>query len=97
MFRRMDDSRDRYLDRYEFEWALVENGHKLSPAELERLFKYFDRNADGKVSYDEFIRCLRGDLNERRLALVHLAFEKLDKTGDGKVTVDDLKYRYDPS
>lgn len=59
----MDDTKDFYLDRYEFEWALVENGHRLSPAEMERLFKYFDRNGDGRVSYDEFIRALRGELN----------------------------------
>ena len=74
VFRRIDNSRDRKLDRHEFQWGLKENGHVLSPSEFERIFKYFDKNNDGKIDYDEFLRAIRGDLNERRLALVHLAF-----------------------
>lgn len=44
-------------------WGLRENGHDLSPSEFERIFKYFDKNNDGKVDYDEFLRGLRGDMN----------------------------------
>lgn len=78
-------------------WGLKENGHTLSPSEFERIFKYFDKNNDGKVSYDEFLRGIRGQLNERRKALVCQAFDKLDKTGDGFVTVEDLVGVYDGS
>ena len=60
VFRRMDDSRDRKLDRYEFSFGIKENGHDLTPMEMERLFKYFDRNNDGVIHYDEFLRGLRG-------------------------------------
>lgn len=66
-------------------WGLKENGHNLSPSEYERLFKFFDKNNDGSLDYDEFLRGLRGDLNDRRRGLVHLAFKKLDRTGDGLV------------
>jgi Ca2+-binding EF-hand superfamily protein len=97
VFRRMDNSKDRKLDRSEFMWGLRENGHVLSPSEFERIFKYFDRNNDGKLDYDEFMRGLRGDLNARRRGLIGLAYKKLDLTGDGKVTVDDLKVNYDVS
>lgn len=97
VFRRMDSSRDRKLDRYEFQWGLRENGHILTPSEFERIFKFFDKNNDGKVDYDEFLRGLRGDMNERRTALVLLAFKQLDKTGDGLVTLDDLRNTYDVS
>jgi calcyphosin len=97
VFKRMDNSRDRKLDRAEFMWGLRENGHVLSPSEFERIFKYFDRNNDGKIDFDEFLRGLRGDLNERRRALVQAAFKKLDKTGDGVVTIDDLRVSYDVS
>ena len=71
VFRRIDNSRDRKLDRHEFMWGLKENGHTLSPSEFERIFKYFDRNNDGKVDYDEFLRGIRGDLNQRRRGLIH--------------------------
>jgi len=78
-------------------WGLKENGHTLSPSEFERIFKYFDKNNDGRLSYDEFLRGVRGDLNDRRRSFVKMAFKKLDKTGDGRVTVEDLVNTYDVS
>jgi hypothetical protein len=70
VFRRMDNGRDHKLDRYEFMWGLKENGHNLSPSEFERIFKYFDKNNDGKINYDEFLRGLRGELTDRRKSLI---------------------------
>lgn len=75
-------------------WGLKENGQDLSSSEFERLFKFFDKNNDGNVDYDEFLRGLRGNLNDRRRSLVHLAFKKLDRTGDGLITVEDLETQY---
>jgi Ca2+-binding EF-hand superfamily protein len=72
-------------------WGLKENGHNLSPSEFERIFKYFDKNNDGKINYDEFLRGLRGELTERRKSLILLAFKKLDRTGDGFVTLEDIE------
>jgi Ca2+-binding EF-hand superfamily protein len=66
VFRRIDNSGNRKLDRSEFMWGLKENGHDLSPSEFERIFKFFDKNNDGNISYDEFLRGLRGDLSQRR-------------------------------
>lgn len=97
VFRRMDNSRDRKMDRQEFMWGLKENGHNLTPSEFERIFKYFDRNNDGRIDYDEFLRGLRGEMNDRRKQLVMLAYKKLDRTGDGVVNIDDLKDQYDVS
>lgn len=74
VFRRVDNSGDRKLDRNEFQWGLKENGHVLSPSEFERIFKYFDKNNDGKIDYDEFLRAIRGDLNDRRRSLIKLAY-----------------------
>jgi len=97
VFRRMDNNRDKKMDRHEFMWGLKENGHTLSPSEFERIFKYFDKNNDGKVSYDEFLTGLRGDLNDRRRKLIGMAFRKLDRTGDGVVTIEDIQDKYDVS
>lgn len=66
----MDNSKSKLLDRAEFAWALKENGHDLAPSEFERIFKYFDKNNEGRINYEEFLRTLRGDLNERRAGLV---------------------------
>lgn len=90
LFKRIDASGNKKIDRHEFAWAMKENGHVLSSLEFERLFKFFDRNNDGFVDYDEFLRGIRGELNEKRQAVVLEVFKKLDKTGDGFITVDDL-------
>jgi len=95
VFRRMDNNGDRKMDRNEFMWGLRENGHTLSPSEFERIFKYFDKNNDGKVSYDEFLRGIRGEMNERRLGLVRLAYNKLDRDGSGLVELNDIAGAYD--
>jgi len=87
VFRRMDNNKCRKLDRYEFMWGLKENGHNLSPSEFERVFKYFDRNNDGKITYDEFLNTLRGDLNDRRRGLVDQAYNKLDRDKSGIVDI----------
>jgi Ca2+-binding EF-hand superfamily protein len=91
----MDNSKDRKLDRHEFQWGLKENGHVLSPSEFERIFKFFDKNNDGKIDYNEFLRAIRGHLNDRRRSLVQLAFQKFDKTGNGVVDLQDLVSTYD--
>jgi hypothetical protein len=67
------------------------NGHELSPAEFERLFKYFDRNNSGKINHEEFLHTLRGDLNENRKTQIRLAFETI---GRDVVSWDDLKRHY---
>ena len=85
------------MDRHEFMWGLRENGHTLSPSEFERIFKYFDKNNDGKLSYDEFLRGVRGDMNANRKQFVAIAFKKLDKTGNGIVDIQDLVNTYDVS
>jgi len=74
VFRRMDNSGDKKMDRNEFMWGLRENGHSLSPSEFERIFKFFDKNNDGRISYDEFLRGLRGELTQRRIGLIKLAY-----------------------
>lgn len=54
------------------------------------MFGAFDRNRDGSIQYDEFLRVIRGDLNQNRLRLVEKAFNKMDKDGNGVLEVDDI-------
>lgn len=69
----------------------------MTKTEYDNLFKYFDKNCDDSIHYNEFLFGLRGDLNERRKAVVKLAFEKLDKNKNGQITIEDLKGVYDAS
>ena len=95
VFRRMDNNGDKKMDRNEFMWGLRENGHTLSPSEFERIFKFFDKNNDGKISYDEFLVGIRGDMTDRRIKLVMMAYKKLDRDGSGLVELNDIAAAYD--
>ena len=90
----MDDSGDKQLTKDELYYGLRDYGVDLTPREMKVIMTYFDRDKSGTVSFDEFLRGIRGDMNPRRLALVNQAFDVLDKTGDGEVTVEDLRDVY---
>ena len=62
-FRIMDDNNNRSLDMDEFTKAVNECRLGFGAAEIDVLFAAFDRNRDGSVDYDEFIRVLRGPMN----------------------------------
>lgn len=94
IFRKMDNNGDKKLDRYEFQWGLKENGHDITPSEFERIFKYFDKTNNGKIDYNEFLVALRGDLNARRQRLVDAAFDKLDTSGNGAVSIGEMVDAY---
>lgn len=40
----------------------------------------------------EFLIAIRPNMSESRKNIVSQAFAKLDKTGDGAITIEDLKY-----
>ena len=49
---------------------------RFSAAERLSLFAMFDRDGSGTVSYDEFVRGVRGEMNDFRLDWVHKAFSQ---------------------
>ncbi len=65
--------------------------------EIQRVFRYFDRDTSGKVTVEELLRGLRGGMAKRRIKLVKEAFSRLDTSGDGSVTIDEVERLYDPS
>eukprot|EP01017_Pseudomicrothorax_dubius_P009760 TRINITY_DN13383_c0_g1_i9.p1 TRINITY_DN13383_c0_g1~~TRINITY_DN13383_c0_g1_i9.p1 ORF type:complete len:501 (+),score=153.03 TRINITY_DN13383_c0_g1_i9:30-1532(+) len=97
LFKRADKNRNGKLDRTEFAWVLRENGHQLTKAEQDKLFRYFDKNADDQVTYNEFLRAIRGELNQPRREVVRRAFAKLDTAGKGRITLEDVRQVYDAS
>ena len=61
------------------------------------MFKFFDKDENGSINYEEFLSGIRGKLNERRLQMVLLAFDVLDKDKSGVIDLDDLTEMYDAS
>ena len=60
----------------------------LNQNDLMLVFSYFDVNGNGKISYEEFLRVIRGTMNDRRKRIVIMAFEKMDKNKKGSKNVE---------
>ncbi|RXG57521.1 Crustacean calcium-binding protein 23 [Armadillidium vulgare] len=69
-------------------------GLELSDEEAAELVQEFDADGEGSVNYEEFLAAVRPEMNEERMAVVEEAFSALDESGDGKITVDDLREKY---
>ncbi|MEQ2203964.1 hypothetical protein XENOCAPTIV_005821 [Xenoophorus captivus] len=77
----MDDNENRSLDFKEFLKGLNDYGLLIEKDEATALFQHFDRDGNGTIDFDEFLITLR-------------AFRKLDRSGDGVVTIEDLRGVY---
>lgn len=67
---------------------------QVTPEEGQILYGCFDFNRDGRISYDEFLRGVVGEMTPPRVALVRKAFDRLDGNKNGVVELEDLKNIY---
>jgi len=74
IFKIMDDDNSKSLSKAEFKKGCNDMRVDVPQESLDVLFTAFDINRDGTISYDEFIRIVRGDLTPPRLALVKKAY-----------------------
>nr|XP_008985284.1 calcyphosin [Callithrix jacchus] len=93
-FRRLDRDGSRSLDADEFRQGLAKLGLVLDQAEAEGVCRKWDRDGSGTLDLEEFLRALRPPMSQAREAVIAAAFAKLDSSGDGVVTVDDLRGVY---
>jgi len=93
----MDDDGSRTLSEQEFSKACRDFKTGISEENIPTLFTAFDTNRDGTLNIDEFLMAIRGELNEKRLALVKQAFAKIDRDGSGFLDINDIKDSYNAS
>ena len=65
--------------------------------DVDVLFRLFDRDGTGVITYDAFLHAVRGVLSPRRRAVVRLAFTVLDRDGTGVLDPRDVIAAYDTS
>ena len=104
----MDDNGNHMLDVDDFRWGLIDYGISITKEEAVMVLDHFDRDKNGQVDFNEFLRALRvsfikneyilqGDLNNSRRGWVKKAYDKLDVNKDGRVTLEDIAQLYDAS
>jgi len=100
-FRLLDSDNGGTLNRSELDLGLDKFmrgfGVHLAKAETDELFKLFDVDTSGTITYDEFLKGIRGTMGPERVELVKLAFAQLDQRGKGQVTLEDMARIYDVS
>lgn len=87
------------LDMEEFQKCCRLNNMGLQSQEIRILYQFFDRDHSGGVSYNEFLRSVRGRLSPVRKQIVKKIFDVLDKLGGerGFLTIDNIKDIYSVS
>jgi Ca2+-binding EF-hand superfamily protein len=96
-FRIADDDGNKQLDFSEFKKACLETGMDLDKDELMALFRYFDKDHSNSIDFEELLQGVRAPMNTRRVALVHMAFDRLDSDGNGVIDGDEVAECYDAS
>ena len=94
LFKIIDDDNSGVLSQQEFAKCCKDFKIGISEENIPILFAYFDSNRDGCLSIDEFLMAIRGELNDKRLALVKQAFQKIDNNGNGILDIEDIRDTY---
>lgn len=93
-FKIMDDDSSKTLNKSEFNKAMNDFALGFTQQQSSVLFDYFDVDKSGSVDYNEFLRAIRGPMNNARKAVVAQAFKKLDKDGNGWIDINDVRGTY---
>lgn len=65
IFRAMDNNSNGNLDVEDFRWGFIDLGLNLTQEEAQQLLEHFDRDKNGTVNFDEFLRTLKVSIIKR--------------------------------
>ncbi|XP_076098664.1 calcyphosin-like protein isoform X2 [Mytilus galloprovincialis] len=94
IFRHMNVGHSERLSLKKFSDSLKAFGLSLPESSVEELFKYIDKNGKNEILFEEFLQALRPPMSQTRISIINEAFAKFDQTGDGVITVEDLRGVY---
>ena len=66
----------------------------LSKPQCVQVFRLFDRDGSGEISYEEFLRMIRGEMNGFRRKIAERCFKILDKDGSNVIDINDIRQKY---
>jgi Ca2+-binding EF-hand superfamily protein len=94
-FKKLDYNGNKKLDPIEFWEGMAAYGVPLTEADVATVMVALDVDGDRSISFDEFLRFIRGSLSPERMQVIERAFAKLDRAGSGYVTLKDISEIYD--
>ena len=89
-----DNDNNKTVDTKEFKKFCHDYRVPLSSSEIQTLFKELDVNKNGTIDYEEFLRGVVGEMNDRRRKIVLQAFRQFDKNLNGVIEMDDIRDNY---
>jgi Ca2+-binding EF-hand superfamily protein len=95
-FREFDLDHSGHLNWEEFGAALQKCGVAPSPQDIRALFLEFDADGNNEISYNEFVSALRGNLSEKRRAIISRVFSLIDSDRDGIISMTDIGSCFNP-
>jgi Ca2+-binding EF-hand superfamily protein len=90
-FKIADDNNSKSLDVNEFKKAMADFRIGMNEKQCVNVFALFDRDGSGEISYDEFLRMIRGEMNNTRAAIAKKCFAIMDKDGSGNLDINDIR------
>lgn len=66
----------------------------MNDRQVSEVYKVFDRDGSGEITYDEFLRTIRGEMNQARKRVALKAYAIMDKDKSGLVDINDIRQTY---
>jgi Ca2+-binding EF-hand superfamily protein len=82
------------ISPYEIQKIMKDLGNKLSMSEVEEIFRKFDANGDGLISFEEFVTMIHThnfSVEESNEDSVLKAFKLFDDKNTGKITTETFR------
>ena len=89
-----DNDNSKTIDINEFKKFCHDYRIPLDENEIKLLFSELDINRNGKIDYEEFLKGMVGEMNERRKKIVLQVFKIFDKNQNGVIEMDDIRENY---
>ena len=66
----------------------------MNDRQCAQVYNVFDRDGSGEVSYDEFLRTIRGQMNPFRKNIALKAYKMMDTDKSGNLDINDIRQSY---
>ena len=93
-FKIADDNRSGTLDRAEFSKAMQDFRIGMNERQCKQVYAMFDRDGSGEVTYDEFLRMIRGEMNAFRKNIATKVYKIMDSDKSGQLDINDIRQTY---